>query len=167
MKVAHFGQPTRIPNLGGGPKPESDRPGVRSGKDEVILTSNPVRESRRPCGWVRAGKAVAYGAVTAVAIGLTSRVSPYLGAVVSSMAGGLAGLSLGVVGIGALMDGAARRGAATSGAHGALMVGLGAGIVGGAAGFLGGIAMPFLVSPEVAGAVLGAATMATQWKFGE
>ncbi|MFN8610066.1 MAG: hypothetical protein U0931_21165 [Vulcanimicrobiota bacterium] len=44
---------------------------------------------------------------------------------------------------------------------------LGAGILGGAAGAGAGIAMPFLCSPEVTGAVLGAATMATQWKFGE
>ncbi|MBS2035233.1 hypothetical protein JST97_09600 [bacterium] len=165
MKVTHFNQANRIQTLGRGPN--LGKPAPDGSKDQVSLNSKEPGESRPPSGWVRAGKAVAYGAVTALAIGLASRVSPYLGAVVGSMAGGLAGMSLGLVGAGALLDKAPDHGPGTTGGYAGLALALGAGVVGGAAGLAGGIAMPFLCSPEVTGAVLGAATMATQWKFGE
>jgi hypothetical protein len=104
-----------------------------------------------------AARAAAYGTVTALVVGAASHFSPFLGAAVGAVSGGLAGLGLGLQAGELLTQNAPEHGPGTTGAYGGLMVGLGCAVLGGAVGLAGGAALPFLASPNAAGVGIGVA----------
>lgn len=93
-------------------------------------------------------KAFAVGAVGVAAVTYASQISPFLGAAVGGIAGGLSGLALGMQGGEYLVKDSQSQ-------YGGLTTVLGTAILGGAAGFVGGATLPFLASPMTAGVVLG------------
>ena len=113
---------------------------------------------KEPSQPVMALKAFAVGAVGVAAITYASQVSPFLGAAVGGVAGGLAGLALGMQGGEYLMKDSQSQ-------YGGLTTILGTAILGGAAGVIGGAALPMLASPMTAGVVLGTGLGAGKYIF--
>jgi hypothetical protein len=111
---------------------------------------------KEPSKLVLAAKAGAVGAVAIAAVGYASQVSPFLGAAVGAVAGGLSGLALGVQGGEFLVKDSQSQ-------YGGLTTVLGTAILGGAVGLAGGAAMPFLASPLATGITLGSGLGAAKY----
>lgn len=156
MKVANYGSQGQVQSFRGGSRPNGESKPAEA-QDQVSL-GGPGGPSQQPSGLKRAGKAVAVGAAAGLAVGLARAVSPYLGALAGAVPAGLAGISLAIVAGGALLGG--RK--SSDGGVGRLV---GSVMTGAAAGLAAGVALPFMASPEMTGAAIGAATLATQWLF--
>ncbi|MBN9415283.1 hypothetical protein ABS71_22945 [bacterium SCN 62-11] len=162
MKVANYGYQGQVQSFRGTPGAGESKPA--EAQDSIDLGKSPQGpgEPEKPSVLKRAGKALAYGAVAGLGMGLASAVSPYLGALAGAVPAGVAGMCLAIAGVSSLCGGSRKPGG-----DGGVGMAVGTTLLGGAAGLAGGVALPFLASPEVAGAAIGAATMATQWLLSE